>query len=82
MLCGGFIYFSQTVGVTARVPHTHSVPYEISATGAGSNEWYYRGNELWHNQSSTEFPNIPPLNDLSFCIKIGLLILPTPPLHR
>ena len=63
MLCDGFTYFSQRVGVTATLPH--SVPRYLPITEAGSDEWYYCGNSLYHNQSYTEFPNIPSLNDLS-----------------
>ena len=72
MLCDGFTYFSQSVGVTATLPH--SVPYVLPTTGAGSDEWYLCGKRLWHNQSSTEFHNIPYLNDLSIHQKIGLQI--------
>ena len=70
MLCDGFTYFSQSVGVTATLPHC--VPYELPTTGAGSDEWYYDDNTLYHNQSSTKFPNIPSLDGLSIPPKIGL----------
>ena len=64
-----FTYFSQGVGVTATLPHT--VPHYLPLNEAGSDEWFYCGNRLWHNQSSTEFPNIP---SLSIHQKIGLQI--------
>ena len=72
MLCDGFTYFSQKVGVTATLPH--SVPLFLPTTEAGSDEWYYRGNRLYHNQSYTEFPNIPSLNDLSIHQSVGVKI--------
>ena len=72
MLCDGFTYFSQSVGVTATLPH--SVPYELPTTEAGSDEWYYYDNRLYHNQSSTEFPNIPSLNNLSIHQSVGVQI--------
>ena len=71
MLCDGFTYFSQSVGVTATLPH--SVPYELPTTYAGSDEWYYYSNSLYHNQSSTMFPNIP-LRKLSIHHSVGLQI--------
>ena len=79
MLCDGFTYFSQNVGVTATLPH--SVPYFLPTTGAGSDEWYYCGNRLYHNQSYTEFHDIPSLNDLSIYQKIGLQISTNGQLH-
>ena len=72
MLCDGFTYFSQSVGVTATLPH--SVPRFLSIAGAGSDEWYYGGNSLYHNQSSTKFPNIPSLNNLSIHQSVGVQI--------
>ena len=72
MLCNGFTYFSQSVGVTATLPH--SVPYILPTTTAGSDEWYYHGKRLYHNQSSTKFPNIPSLNNLSIHQSVGVQI--------
>ena len=79
MLCDGFTYFSQSVGVTATLPH--SVPYYLPTTKAGSDEWYYYDNRLYHNRSYTEFPNIPSLNDLSIHQKIGLQMSTNGQLH-
>ena len=72
MLCDGFTYFSQIVGVTATLPH--SVPYELPTTRDGSDEWYYYDNGLYHNTSSTGFPNIPSLDDLSIHLSVGVQI--------
>ena len=72
MLCDGFIYLSQNVGVTATLPH--SVPWFLPTTEAGSDEWYYWGNSLYHNQSYTEFPNIPSLDDMSIHQSVGVQI--------
>ena len=58
--------------MTATLPH--SVPYYLPITVAGSNEWYYRGNTLYHNHSSTEFPKIASLNNLFIHEKVGLQI--------
>ena len=72
MLCDGFTYFSQIVGVTATLPH--SMPHYLPTTAAGSDEWYYNDNSLYHNRSYTEFPNIPSLNNLSIHESVGLQI--------
>ena len=72
MLCDGFTYFSQSVGVTATLPH--SVPSYLPTDGAGSDEWYYDDNSLYHNQSSTVFPNIPSLYNLSIQQNVGVQI--------
>ena len=79
MLCDGFTYFSQRVGVTATLPH--SVPYYLPTDYAGSDEWYYWGNSLYHNQSYTEFPNISSLNNLSIQQNIGVQISSNGQLH-
>ena len=79
VMCDGFTYFSQSVGVTATLPH--SVPYDLPTIAAGSDEWYYRGNRLYHNQSSTEFPNIRSLYYLSVQQIVGLKISTNGQLH-
>ena len=79
MLCDGFTYLSQRVGVTATLPH--SAPCYLPTTEAGSDEWYYCGNRLYHNQSSTELCNIPSFDDLSIYQKIGLQISTNGQLH-
>ena len=73
------IYVAQSVGVTATLPHW--VPDVLPTTEAGSDEWYYDGNRLYHNRSSTEFPNIPPLHNVSTCQKVGLQISTNGQLH-
>ena len=84
MLCDGFTYFSQTVGVTSALPE--SVPYSLhpiySGYQASSNEWLCRGNQLLHNETETEFPHLPSLDDdppVGF--SVGLLIDNTGALH-
>ena len=79
MLCDGFTYFSQSVGVTATLPH--SVPHYLPLTRAGSVEWYYRGNSLYHKQSYTDFPNIPSLYYLSIHQSVGFQISSNVQLH-
>ena len=58
--------------MTATLPH--SVPHYLPPAGAGSYEWYYDDNSLYHNQSSTKFPNIPSLDDLSIQQSVGVQI--------
>ena len=62
MLCDGFTYFSQVVGVTSALPE--SVPYALHpgfGYQASSNEWLYCGNQLLHNKTKTYFPGLPSL---------------------
>ena len=79
MLCDGFTYFSQKVGVTTTVPDV--VPYTLPTYFASNNEWYYRGNTLSHNHSSTDYSHLPSLYDFQVSNKIGLLLLPNGELH-
>ena len=79
MLCDGFTYFSQIVLVTATLPH--SVPRYLLTTGAGSDEWCYYDNSLYHNQSYTEFSNIPSLLNLSIHDNVGVQISTNGQLH-
>ena len=65
--------------MTATLPH--SVPHFLRTDTAGSDEWYYDDNSLYHNQSSTEFPNIPFLDDHSVEQKFGLQISTNGQLH-
>ena len=74
MLCDGFTYFSQRAGVTTTLPD--GVPYNLHIDGASNNEWYYRGNTLSHNHSSTKYSHLPSLDDFKPGNKIGLLLLP------
>ena len=77
----GYSSSSQIVGVTATLPHIVHLPYSLSLTDGGSDEWFYFGKRLYHNHSYTEFPNIPSLDDLSVHQKIGLLISTNGQLH-
>ena len=79
MLCDGFTYFSQAVGVTTTVPD--KVPDRLPDYGASNNEWYYSGNTLYHNHSSTNYSHLPNLDDFQVGSKIGLLVLPNGELH-
>ena len=80
MLCDGFTYFSQIVGVTTAVPD--EVPdYLPPLSGASNNEWYYYGNTLYHDNSNTYYSDLPSLDDFEVGNKIGLLLLPNGELY-
>ena len=79
MLCDGFTYFSQKVGVTTTVPNV--VPYNLPLDAASNNVWYYDGNTLYHNHSSTDYSHLPSLHDFNVVNKVGLLLLPNGELH-
>ena len=84
MLCDGFTYFSQTVGVTSALPESapstlHPI-YRVYR--ASSNEWIYSGNQLHHNETATDFPHLPSLDDRpQVGFSVGLLIDNTGALH-
>ena len=48
---------------------------------ASYNEWYYSGNTLYHNYSSTNYSHLPSLLDFEVGNKVGLLLLPSGELH-
>ena len=82
MLCDEFTYFSQVVGMTTTVPS--KVPYSLPTEddiGANNNEWYYDGNTLYHNHSSTHYSPLPSLHDFKVGDQVGLLLLPNGELH-
>ena len=79
MLCDGFTYFSQVVGVTTTVPD--KVPHYLFADGASNNKWYYWGNTLYHNHSSTKYSLLPSLHHFQVGNTVGLLLLPNGELH-
>ena len=79
MLCDGFTYFSQSVGVTTTLPDR--VPDVLPLTSAGPHEWYYSGQSLYHDGSSTNLSHLPSLYDLSTHQTVGLLISPNGQLH-
>ena len=79
MLCDVFyIFFSQTVGVTATLPD--EVPSDLYGVDTGPQDWYYMWDRIWNNgkQCSPELPNINTLNTNQ---TIGLLISSDTKLH-
>ena len=79
MLCDGFTYFSQNVGVTTTLPDW--VPDYLPWSDAGPHEWHYTGRSLRHDGSSAEFPHLPSLLELSTHQTVGLLISTNGQLH-
>ena len=79
MLCDGFTYFSQSVGVTTTLPDR--VPYILPLDDAGPHEWNYYDQSLYHNGSYTNFPHLPSLRELSTHQTVGLLISTNGQLH-
>ena len=84
MLCDGFTYFSQVVGVTSALPE--SVPITLHPYYSGyqtsSNDWLYSGRRLLHNKTATAFPHLPSLDDRPpVGFSVGLLIDNTGALH-
>ena len=65
--------------MTTTVPDV--VPYSLYLSGAGNNEWYYWGNTLYHNHSSTDYSHLPSLHHFKVGDKVGLLLLPNGELH-
>ena len=55
--------------------------YSLPIYGASNNEWYYSGNTLYHNHSSTDYSHLPSLDDFKVDNKVGLLLLPNGELH-
>ena len=79
IICDGFTYFSQRIGVITTVPDR--VPASLPADGNSINEWFYQDNYLYHNRLSTHFSNLLSLNDFEVGNKVGLLLLPNGELH-
>ena len=79
MLCDVFPYFSQRVGVTTTLPD--SVPVILPLIDAGGHEWNYDHRSLYHNGSSSEFPHLPNLDDLTTNQSVGLLVTTNGQLH-
>ena len=65
--------------MTTTVPD--EVPGYLPTDGASNCEWYYWGNILFHNHSSTIHSHLPSLHDFNVGNKIGLLLLPNGKLH-
>ena len=57
------------------------MPNFLPTGGVSNNEWYYWGNTLYHNDSSTDYSHLPSLHDFNVGNKIGLLVLPNGELH-
>ena len=70
------LFISQTIGVTATLPD--QVPYcLLPVSGAGSDEWYYEDQLLYHNRKLTEFPHLPSLDDLKTGERVAIQISDT-----
>ena len=65
--------------MTTTVPD--EVPYILPTDGASNDEWYYWGNTLYHNHSSTDYSHLPNLHHFEVGHKVGLLLLPNGELH-
>ena len=69
------LFISQTIGVTATLPH--QVPRYLPLSGAGSDEWYYQGQSLYHNRKQTGFPHLPSTDRLRTGELVGMQISDT-----
>ena len=70
------LFISQTIGVTATLPY--QVPYSLLPDGeAGSDEWYYWDQSLYHNRKKTDFPHLPSLDDLKTGERVAIQITDT-----
>ena len=70
------LFISQTIGVTATLPD--QVPhYLLPLSGAGSDEWYYEDQSLYHNRKRTDFRHLPSLNDLRTEERVAIQITDT-----
>ena len=68
------LFISQRIGVTATLPD--QVPYSLPPlSGAGSDEWYYRGQSLRHNRKRTDFPHLPSTRGLRTGERVAIQIL-------
>ena len=80
ILCDGFTYILQAVGVTSALPNEvpKYLPYNYTAS---SKEWFFRDRTLLHNERQTDFPHLPYLHDLSAGDSVGLLVTTSGDLH-
>ena len=70
------LFISQRIGVTATLPD--QVPhYLLSYSEAGSNEWYYRDQSLYHNRKQTGFRHLPSTHDLKTGERVAIHISDT-----
>ena len=51
-----------------------NVPYELSGSDAGPDQWYYFGKLLYHNRKQTKFPDLPSLHKLKTQQRVGIQI--------
>ena len=70
------LFISQTIGVTATLPD--QVPYYLPPDDvAGSDEWYYEDQSLYHDREQTDFPHLPSLNTLRTGERVAIQITDT-----
>ena len=69
------LFISQAIGVTATLPDR--VPRYLPLGEAGSDEWYYRGQSLYHNRKQTDFPHLPSTRGLRTGERVGIQISDT-----
>ena len=69
------LFISQVIGVTATLPN--QVPMFLPTSEAGSDEWYYEDQSLYHNRKQTDFPHLPSLDDLKIGARVAIQILDT-----
>ena len=69
------LFISQTIGVTATLPD--QVPYSLPVSGAGSDEWYYWDQSLYHNRKRTGFRYLPSTHGLRTGKRVAIHISET-----
>ena len=77
MLCDVFTCISQTIGVTTTIPDV--VPDVLPLSRAGSHEWNYIHQSLFHNKKKTEF--LRSLYNLKTSDQVSLMISTDGELH-
>ena len=81
-LCTYNLYHSsQRVGITTELPN--DVPDDLYTSGgkAGSHEWVFAGNTLYHSNKHTDFKDLPKIGNLTPGQSVGLLVTPNGQLH-
>ena len=51
-----------------------NLPYNLSGSAAGPDQWYYINQSLYHNRKGTEFPDLPSLHKLKTQQRVGIQI--------
>ena len=69
----------QHIGVTTTIPDV--VPDFLSSIYAGSHEWNYWIQSLYHNREGTHFPHLPSLDDLKTQEQVSLMVSTDGELH-